>query len=88
VTAAVASRTVFRSEQLAESKRAIELNFLHRLHYTRKNAQVATNLQQTCSQGRTQPGGQGATAPLEKTIFTIFRMSLIILWIFGTFFGI
>ena len=31
-------------------------------------------------QGRTQRGG--------ATVFTIFRMSLIILWIFGTFFGI
>ena len=35
-------------------------------------------------QGRTQQGGQGVT-PLEKTIFTIFRMKLlIILWVFGT----
>ena len=36
-------------------------------------------------QGSTQHGGggAGATAPLEKTIFTIFRMSLlIILWIY------
>jgi hypothetical protein len=35
-------------------------------------------------------GGRGATAPPpEKTIFTIFRMSLlIILWILETFFGI
>jgi hypothetical protein len=41
-------------------------------------------------QGRTQRGGgSGATAPAEKTIFTIFRMSLLsILWIFGTFIGI
>jgi hypothetical protein len=32
---------------------------------------------------------EGATALLKKTIFTIFRMSLlIILWIFGTFFNI
>ena len=34
-------------------------------------------------------GGATAPPPPEKTIFTIFRMSLlIILWIFGTFFGI
>ena len=34
-------------------------------------------------------GQGGATALIEKTIFTIFRMTLlIILWIFGTFFGI
>jgi hypothetical protein len=41
-------------------------------------------------QGRTQQGERGATAPPpEKTIFTIFRMSLLsILWIFATFFGI
>ena len=32
---------------------------------------------------------EGATALLKKTVFTISRMSLlIILWIFGTFFGI
>ena len=47
------------------------------------------------AQGRTQRGGgggaMGATAPPppEKTIFTIFRMSLlVILWIFGAFFSI
>jgi hypothetical protein len=47
-------------------------------------------------QGRTQRGrggggggGGGTTSPLENTIFTIFRMTLlIILWVFGTFFGI
>jgi hypothetical protein len=32
--------------------------------------------------------GGGEIAPLEKTIFMIFRMLLIILRIFGTFFGI
>ena len=41
-------------------------------------------------QDRTQRGdrGGGGIAPLEKTIFMIFRMLLIILRIFGTFFGI
>ena len=42
-------------------------------------------------QDRTQRGdrrGGGGNCPLEKTIFVIFRMSLIILRIFGTFFGI
>jgi hypothetical protein len=32
---------------------------------------------------------QGGDCPLEKTIFTTFRMTLlIILWVFGTSFGI
>ena len=41
-------------------------------------------------QDRTQRGdrGGGGNCPLEKTIFAIFRMSLIILRIFGIFFGI
>jgi hypothetical protein len=41
-------------------------------------------------QDRTQRGdrGGGINCPLEKTIFAIFRMSLIILRIFGIFFGI
>ena len=39
-------------------------------------------------QDRTQRGDRGGNCPLEKTIFAIFRMSLIILRIFGTFFGI
>jgi hypothetical protein len=41
-------------------------------------------------QDHTQRGdrGVGGNCPLEKTIFAIFRMSLIILRIFRTFFGI
>ena len=40
-------------------------------------------------QDRTQRGDRGGgDCPLEKTIFAIFRMSLIILRIFGIFFGI
>jgi hypothetical protein len=42
-----------------------------------------------CTQVNRYGAGGGDTAPLETTIFTIFRMTLlIILWVFVTFFGI